>query len=105
MRVVALQLTANAKPLLNNTFINTRLKQHQEFEMHLNSSNNMIEIVHREKGAYIIPLTSVSWFQPDPIAAGYTFGQAAPAAKKRRGRPRKSTPVVTELEPMAKVGG
>ena len=98
MRVIALQLTANAKPLLNNTFINTRLKQHQEFEMHLNSSNNMIEIVHREKGAYIIPLTSVSWFQPAPTGTG-------PTVKKRRGRPRKPTPIITELEPMAKVGG
>ena len=98
MRVIALQLTANAKPLLNNTFINTRLKQHQEFEMHLNSSNNMIEIVHREKGAYIIPLTSVSWFQPDPTGTG-------PTVKKRRGRPRKSTPIVTKVDTLAKAEG
>ena len=103
MRVIALQLTANAKPLLNNTFINTELKQHQEFEMHLN--NNMIEIIHREKGAFIIPLTSVSWFRPDPIAAGYTFGQAAPSVKKRRGRPRKSTPIVTKVDTLAKAEG
>ena len=101
MRVIALQLTANAKPLLNNTFINTELKQHQEFEMHLNSNNNMIEIIHREKGAFIIPLTSVSWFRPDPVAAGYTFGQV----KKRRGRPRKSTPIVTKVDTVAKVEG
>jgi len=96
MRVIALQLTANAKPLLNNTFINTELKQHQEFEMHLN--NNMIEIIHREKGAFIIPLTSVSWFRPDPIAAG-------PTVKKRRGRPRKSTPIVTKVDTLAKAEG
>ena len=89
MRVLALQLTANAKPLLNNTFINTELKQHGAFEMHLNSTGTMVEIVHREKGAFIIPLTSVSWFRPDPIAAGYTFGATAPVIKKRRGRPRK----------------
>ena len=101
MRVIALQLTANAKPLLNNTFINTELKQHQEFEMHLNSNNNMIEIIHREKGAFIIPLTSVSWFRPDPVAAGAVFGQV----KKRRGRPRKSTPIVTKVEPVAKAEG
>ena len=98
MRILALQLTANAKPLLNNTFINTELKQHQEFEMHLNSTSTMIEIVHKEKGAFIIPLTSVSWFRPDPIAAGYVFGQV----KKRRGRPRKSTPIVAKIDPVAK---
>ena len=96
MRVIALQLTANAKPLLNNTFINTTLKQHQDFEMHLN--NEMIEVVHREKGAYIIPLTSVSWFRPDPAVA-------SPVAKKRRGRPRKSTPIVTKVATLAKAEG
>ena len=84
MRVLALQLTANAKPLLNNTFINTELKQHEAFEMHLNSTNTMIEIVHKEKGAFIVPLTSVSWFRPD-LASKAT----APIIKKRRGRPRK----------------
>ena len=96
MRVLALQLTANAKPLLNNTFINTSLKQHQDFEMHLN--NEMIEVVHKEKGAFIIPLTSVSWFRPDPTVA-------SPVAKKRRGRPRKSTPIVTKVDTVAKVEG
>jgi len=90
MRVIALQLTANAKPLLNNTFINTGLKQHQDFEMHLN--NNMIEIVHKEKGAFIVPLTSISWFRPDP------GGVATPIVKRRRGRPKKAVEVV-------KVGG
>ena len=84
MRVLALQLTANAKPLLNNTFINTELKQHGAFEMHLNSTGTMVEIVHKEKGAFIIPLTSVSWFRPDP-----TSSATAPVIKKRRGRPRK----------------
>ena len=89
MRVLAMQLTANAKPLLNNNFINTENPGHELFEMHLNSAGTMIEIVHREKGAFIVPLTSVSWFRPDPIAAGYTFGATAPVIKKRRGRPRK----------------
>ena len=96
MRVLALQLTANAKPLLNNTFINTSLKQHQDFEMHLN--NEMIEVVHKEKGAFIIPLTSVSWFRPDPTVA-------SPVVKKRRGRPRKSTPIVTKVDTLPKAEG
>ena len=92
MRILAIQLTANAKPLLNNTFINTELKQHEVFEMYLN--NNMIEVVHKERGAFIIPLTSVSWFRPDPGVVG----ASAPLIKKRRGRPRKSTPIVTKVD-------
>ena len=100
MRVTALQLTANSKPLLNNTFINTELRQHQAFEMHLNSSTNMIEIVHREKGVFILPLTSVSWFRPHPDASSI-----GAVVKKRRGRPRKSAPIVTKVDTLAKAEG
>ena len=90
MRVMMLQLNANVKPLLNNTYINTSLKQHEKFEMVLNGEN--IEVVHPTFGAYTIPLTSISWFQPDPVSAGYTLGQKPPV-KRGRGRPRK-TPVI-----------
>ena len=99
MRILALQLTANAKPLLNNTFINTELKQHEVFELYLN--NNMIEVVHKERGAFIIPLTSVSWFRPDPSIVG----ASTPLIKKRRGRPRKANPIVTTLDPVTKAEG
>ena len=94
MRVIAIQLTANAKPLLNNTFINTELKQHQDFEMQL--KDNLLEVTHREKGHYSIPLASISWFRPDPTPV-----EAAPVVvKKRRSRTRKAAPVVPKAGPM-----
>lgn len=83
MRVLALQLTANAKPLLNNNFINTTLKQHQDFEMTL--KGNAIEVVHKEKGFFVIPMSSISWFRPAPKGSAVV----APLIKKRRGRPKK----------------
>ena len=83
MRVIALQLTANSKPLLNNTFINTTLKQHQDFEMTL--KGNAIEVVHKEKGFFVIPMSSVSWFRPAPKGSAVV----TPIIKKRRGRPKK----------------
>ena len=84
MRVLALQLTANAKPLLNN-FINTTLKQHQDFEMNLVNKGTAIEVVHKEKGSFVIPMSSVSWFRPAPKGSAVV----APLIKKRRGRPKK----------------
>ena len=83
MRVLALQLTANAKPLLNNNFINTTLKQHQDFEMTL--KGNAIEVVHKEKGFFVIPMSSISWFRHPPKGSAVV----APLIKKRRGRPKK----------------
>ena len=85
MRVLALQLTARAKPLLNNNFINTTLKQHQDFEMTLNG--DVIEVVHKEKGLFIIPMSSISWFRPAPKGSAVV----TPIIKKRRGRPKKGT--------------
>ena len=85
MRVLALQLTASAKPLLNNNFINTPLKQHQDFEMTL--SGDVIEVVHKETGLFIIPMSSISWFRPAPKGSAVV----TPIIKKRRGRPKKET--------------
>ena len=88
MRVLALQLTANAKPLLNNNFINCDLKQHQGFEMTL--KGNAIEVNHPEKGFFVVPMSSVSWFRPAPKGSAVV----APLVKKRRGRPKKEAPKV-----------
>ncbi len=88
MRVLALQLTASAKPLLNNNFINTTLKQHQDFEMTL--KGDVIEVAHKEKGLFIIPMSSISWFRPEPKGSAVV----APLIKKRRGRPKKEAPKV-----------
>jgi len=41
--------------------------------------NDTIRVTHREKGVFILPMSSVSWYVLDPAAT-------APA---RRGRPRK----------------
>lgn len=84
MRVLALQLTSNAKPLLNTTFINTAIPKHGGvFEM--KRVLDGIEVVHKTKGTYVIPMSSVSWFRFDPA-------EAAPVApvKRGRGRPRKA---------------
>ena len=85
MRVLALQLTASAKPLLNNNFINTTLKQHQDFEMTL--KGNAIEVLHKENGLIVIPMSSISWFRPAPKGSAVV----TPIIKKRRGRPKKET--------------
>ena len=83
MRVRAMQLTANSKPLHNNTFINTSLPQHHQYEMTL--QGNAIEVVHKEKGCFVIPMSSVSWFQPEPKGSAVV----APIVKKRRSRTKK----------------
>ena len=83
MRVLALQLTANAKPLLNTTFINAAIPKHEGiFEMKLVKDG--IEVVHKTKGTYILPMSSVSWFRFDPKEA-----MAEVPVKRGRGRPRK----------------
>jgi len=77
MRVLSMQLTVNARPLLNSTFIRTDLPGHESFSMEL--VNDTIRVTHREKGVFILPMSSVSWYVLDPAAT-------VPA---RRGRPRK----------------
>ena len=80
MRVLAIQLTVNSRPLLNTNFIRTDLPSHEAFSMRL--VGNTIEVTHREKGAFVVPMSSVSWYILDP--------QAEPVAPPRkRGRPRK----------------
>jgi hypothetical protein len=84
MRVLAMQLTANSKPLLNNTFINVEQASHSDFEM--TKVDGGIEVVHKSKGCFIIPISSISWYRPDPSVV-------VPVAppKRGRGRPRKAS--------------
>jgi hypothetical protein len=81
MRVLAIQLTVNARPLLNTNFIRTDLPSHEAFSMRL--VGDAVEVTHREKGVFIIPMSSVSWYILDPQAEPVTV-------PKKRGRPRKA---------------
>ena len=92
MIVEAIQLTANAKPLLNNTFINTQLKEHELYELTIADGASMIKVHHKTKGVFMIPLTSVSWFRPAKITAAVTAATIVTPKKRRtRQKPAAST--------------
>lgn len=88
MAIIALQLNDNTKPLLNQTYFNSTSDQFQDFTINLEKRDSIlgISIVHKEKGHFWVPMTSVSWVRMD--------GAGQPVRK--RGRPPK-TQVESEL--------
>jgi hypothetical protein len=78
-----MQLTENAKPLLNNTFINVEHASYSDFEM--TKVDGGIEVVHKDRGCFVVPISSISWYRPDPSAV-------LPVAPPKRGRGRPRNP-------------
>ena len=85
MRVLAMQLTDSAKPLLNKTFINVEQSSHSDFEM--TKVDGGIEVVHKERGSFIVPISSISWYRLDPSASV----PVVTPPRRGRGRPRKAS--------------
>ena len=63
MRVTAMQLNTNTRPLMNHSYINTDLRQYRMFTIEINKSHSAITVRHEEKGTYTVPIGSVSWYK------------------------------------------
>ena len=63
MRVTAMQLNTNSRPLMNHSYINTDLRQYRMFTIEINKSHSAITVRHVEKGTYTVPIGSVSWYK------------------------------------------
>lgn len=69
MQIQAMQLNENAKPLLNNTHINTKNPQHKAFTLTLDKGAQFLTVTHKEKGIFLVPIQQISWMRPEPITA------------------------------------
>lgn len=72
MKVLAIQLSKEAKPLLNNTYIDVENPNYADYDLRLEKDFLMVE--HKVKGMFAIPVASISWMR---------------VAKATKGRPKK----------------
>ena len=69
MQIQAMQLNENAKPLLNNTHINTKNPQHKVYTLTLDDRGQFLTVTHKDKGTFLVPIQQISWMRPEPVKA------------------------------------
>ena len=85
MQIIQMQLNTSSRPLLNNSYINTRSPNHSAFSMEMNPARTGIIVTHEKHGDFSVPLTSCSWYVPAKIErkANIREIKAKPKAKAK----------------------
>mgnify|MGYP003127855425 CR=1 FL=1 len=68
MKVLAIQLSKESKPLLNNNYIDVENSNYADYALKLEKDFLIVE--HKSKGTYAIPLTAISWMRVEKAARG-----------------------------------
>ena len=68
MKVLAIQLNKESKPLLNNTYIDVENPNYADYDLRLEKDFLMVE--HKVKGMFAVPLTAISWMRVEKAAKG-----------------------------------
>ena len=85
MQIQAMQLNENAKPLLNNTHINTASPQHKGFTLTLDDKGQFLTVAHKDKGTFLVPIQQISWMRPAAVKAPRISTKRKPVKSVTRG--------------------